>query len=111
MGLGLGRGLGLGFGEMPGMGMGPGIGMGPRPISPDDRGLRSEKTRGKLAGQGEINEFENFKGLPGEEGEAKIELNAILQSAAQEAEEALGHEEIPRRRAEAVKKYFEGVKK
>ena len=89
--------------------MGPGIGMGPRPRSPDDKGLVKERTRGKMGPSGEINEVQTFKGMP-QEGESKVVLREMVQSAAQEAEDALGQEEIPRKRREAVQKYFEGVK-
>ena len=99
--------MGLGLG--PGMGMGAGIGMGPRPRAPDDKGLVKERTRGKIGPAGEINEVQTFKGLP-QEGEAKIELREMIRSAAQDAEDALGQEEIPRKRRDAVQKYFEGVK-
>jgi hypothetical protein len=105
----MGAGFGLGMGTGMGMGMGPGLGMGPRPRAPDDKGLTRERTRGKLGPRGEINEVRTFKGLP-QEGEAKVVLTEMVQSATQEAEEALGQEEIPRKRREAVKKYFEGVK-
>ncbi|MCK6482078.1 MAG: hypothetical protein L6R43_18600 [Planctomycetes bacterium] len=103
MGLGLGLGMGMG------MGMGPGLGMGPRPRAPDDKGLVKERTRGKLGPSGEINEVQTFTGLP-QEGESKVALREMVQSATQEAEEALGQEEIPRRRREAVQRYFEDVK-
>ena len=89
--------------------MGPGLGMGPRPRSPDDKGLVKERTRGKMGPSGEINEVQTFKGMP-QEGESKVVLREMVQSAAQEAEDALGQEEIPRKRREAVQKYFEGVK-
>ena len=92
-----------------GSGMGPGIGFGERPRAPDDRGLTKERTRGKIGPVGEINEVQTFKGIP-LEGESKVELREMLRSAAQEAEDALGQEEVPRRRREAVQKYFEGVK-
>jgi len=98
----MGPGLGLGMG-------GGGPGTGPRPRAPDDIGLVKERTRGKMGGSGEINDVQTFKGLP-KEGEAKIELKEMVQSAAQEAEDALGQEEIPRKRRDAVQKYFEGVK-
>lgn len=99
----MGPGLGLG------MGMGSGLGMGPRPRAPDDMGLEKERTRGKMGAAGEINDVQTFKGLP-KEGESKIVLREMVQSAAQEAEDALGQEEIPRKRRDAVQKYFEGVK-
>jgi len=102
-------GLGLGLGTGMGNGMGAGLGFGPRPRSPDDKGLVRERTRGKMGPTGEINEVQTFKGIP-REGEARVVLTEMVQSAAQEAEEALGQEEIPRRRREAVQKYFEGVK-
>lgn len=89
--------------------MGAGLGMGPRPIAPDDKGLVKERTRGKMGPAGEINEVKSFQGIP-KEGEAKVVLTEMVRSAAQEAEEALGQEEIPRKRREAVQKYFEGVK-
>jgi hypothetical protein len=41
--------------------------------------------------------------------EARAELVEMTRAAAQEAEEALGREEIPRRRREAVRSYFESV--
>jgi hypothetical protein len=91
------------------MGMGAGFGMGPRPRAPDDKGLVKERTRGKLGPSGEINEVQTFTGLP-QEGESKVVLREMVQSATQEAEEALGQEEIPRRRREAVQRYFEDVK-
>ena len=90
------------------MGMGPGIGFGPRPRAPDDRGLVRERTRGRLGAGGEINEVRTFQGIP-KEGEAKVVLTEMVQAATQEAEEALGQEEIPRKRREAVQRYFEGV--
>jgi hypothetical protein len=94
-------GLGLGsFGMMPGMGMGGGIGMGPRPRAPDDKGLVKERTRGKMGATGEINDVQTFRGIP-QEGESRVVLTEMVRSAAQEAEDALGQEEIPR--------YFEGV--
>ena len=99
----MGPGLGLG------MGMGSGLGMGPRPRAPDDMGIEKERTRGKMGATGEINDVQTFKGLP-KEGESKIVLREMVQSAAQEAEDALGQEEIPRKRRDAVQKYFEGVK-
>ena len=89
--------------------MGGGLGMGPRPRAPDDKGLVKERTRGKMGPSGEINEVQTFKGMP-QEGESKVVLREMVQSAAQEAEDALGQEEIPRKRREAVQKYFEGVK-
>ena len=89
--------------------MGPGLGTGPRPRSPDDKALVKERTRGKMGPSGEINEVQTFKGMP-QEGESKVVLREMVQSAAQEAEDALGQEEIPRKRREAVQKYFEGVK-
>jgi hypothetical protein len=104
----MGPGLGLGMG-MGGMGMGGGPGFGPRPRSPDDIGLEKERTRGRLGASGEINEVKTFKGMP-TEGESKVLLRDMVQSATQDAEEALGQEEVPRKRREAVKKYFEGVK-
>ena len=88
--------------------MGGGLGMGPRPRAPDDKDLKRERTRGKLGPAGEINEVQTFKGLP-QEGESKVQLREMLRSAAQEAEDALGQEEIPRKRREAVQRYFEGV--
>ena len=99
-------GLGLGLG---GMGMGGGPGTGPRPRAPDDKGLVKERTRGRMGASGEINEIKTFQGVP-EEGESKAVLTDAVRTAAQEAEEALGHEVIPRRRREAVQKYFDGVK-
>jgi hypothetical protein len=99
----------MGFGLDPGMGMGGGIGMGPRPRAADDKGLVKEKTRGKMGPSGEINEVRTFKGIP-KEGESKIVLQEMVRSASQEAEDALGQEEIPRKRREAVQKYFDGVK-
>lgn len=102
-------GPGLGLGQMPGMGMGGGLGMGPRPRAPDDKGIVKERTRGKMGATGEINEVKTFKGIP-KEGEAKIVLQEMVRSASQEAEDALGQEEIPRKRREAVQKYFDGVK-
>jgi len=99
-------GLGLGLGGMGGPG---GPGSGPRARATDDKGLVKERTRGKMGAAGEINEVRSFQGIP-KEGEAKIVLTEMVRSAAQEAEEALGQEEIPRRRREAVQKYFEGVK-
>jgi len=104
-----GAGFGLGMGMGMGMGMGGGLGMGPRPRSPDDKGVVKERTRGKMGPRGEINEVQTFQGIP-QEGEAKVVLTEMVQSATQEAEEALGQEEIPRKRREAVQKYFEGVK-
>lgn len=104
----MGAGFGLGMGSGMGMGMGPGLGMGPRPRAPDDKGLVKERTRGKMGPTGEINEVQTFTGIP-QEGESKIVLTEMVQSATQEAEEALGQEEIPRKRREAVQKYFEGV--
>src|SRR5688572_33249602 len=101
MGPGLGLGMGMG---MPGMGMGAGLGLGPRPRAPDDIGLQKERTRGKLGASGEINDVQTFKGMP-KEGESKIVLREMVQSAAQEAEDALGQEEIPRKRRDAVQKY------
>jgi hypothetical protein len=101
----MGPGLGLGMG----MGMGGGIGIGPRPRAPDDKGIVKERTRGKMGATGEINEVKTFKGIP-KEGEAKIVLQEMVRSASQEAEDALGQEEIPRKRREAVQKYFDGVK-
>jgi hypothetical protein len=103
----MGSGLGLGMGM--GMGMGAGIGMGPRPRAPDDMALEKERTRGKMGASGEINDVQTFKGIP-KEGESKIVLREMVQSATQEAEDALGQEEIPRKRRDAVQKYFEGVK-
>src|SRR5689334_16697258 len=103
----MGSGLGLGMGM--GVGMGGGLGTGPRPRAPDDMGVAKERTRGKMGASGEINDVQTFKGLP-TEGESKIELREMVQSAAQEAEDALGQEEIPRKRREAVQKYFEGVR-
>lgn len=88
--------------------MGAGLGMGPRPTAPDDKGLVKERTRGKMGPAGEINEVKSFQGIP-KEGEAKVVLTEMVRSAAQEAEEALGQEEIPRKRREAVQRYFEGV--
>jgi hypothetical protein len=106
----MGAGFGLGgMSGAPGMGMGGGIGIGPRPRAPDDKVLRKERTRGKMGGAGEINDVQTFQGIP-EEGEAKIVLTEMVRSAAQEAEDALGQEEIPRKRREAVQKYFDGVK-
>jgi len=99
----------MGFGLNPGNGMGGGgPGFGPRPRAPDDKGLKRERTRGKLGPTGEINEVQTFKGLP-QEGESKVVLREMVRSAAQEAEDALGQEEIPRKRREAVQRYFEGV--
>lgn len=92
-----------------GLGMGAGLGMGPRPRAPDDMGLQKERTRGKIGAEGEINEVQTFKGMP-KEGESTIVLREMVQSAAQEAEDALGQEEIPRKRRDAVQRYFEGVK-
>jgi hypothetical protein len=89
--------------------MGAGIGFGPRPRAPDDRGLAKERTRGRMGPVGEINEVQEFKGIP-QEGESKAVLHEMVQSAAQEAEDALGQEEVPRKRREAVQRYFEGVK-
>lgn len=102
-------GLGLGLGGMPGMGMGGGLGIGPRPRAADDKGLVKERTRGKMGPTGEINDVQTFKGIP-KEGESKIVLQEMVRSASQEAEDALGQEEIPRKRREAVQKYFDGVK-
>jgi len=102
----MGSGAGLGMGA--GMGMGGGIGTGPRPRAPDDVGLSKERTRGKMGASGEINDVQTFKGMP-KEGESKIALREMVQSATQEAEDALGQEEIPRKRRDAVQKYFEGV--
>ena len=99
----MGPGLGLG------MGMGGGLGFGPRPREADDKALVRERTRGKMGAAGEINEVRTFKGLP-QEGEAKVVLEDMVRTATQDAEEALGQEEIPRKRREAVQKYFEGVK-
>jgi hypothetical protein len=102
-------GLGLGsFGMMPGMGMGGGIGMGPRPRAPDDKGLVKERTRGKMGATGEINDVQTFRGIP-QEGESRVVLTEMVRSAAQEAEDALGQEEIPRKRRDSVQRYFEGV--
>ena len=98
----------MGLGLSPGNGMGGGLGMGPRPRAPDDRDVTRERTRGKLGPSGEINEVQTFQGLP-TEGESKVELREMIRSAAQEAEDALGQEEIPRKRREAVQRYFEGV--
>jgi len=110
MGPGPGSGTGLGFGAgSGGSGMGAGIGFGQRPRAPDDKGLVKERTRGKIGPTGEINEVQTFKGIP-EEGSAKVEFREMIRSAAQEAEDALGQEEIPRRRREAVQRYFDGVK-
>jgi hypothetical protein len=89
--------------------MGAGLGFGPRPREADDKGLVKERTRGKMGPSGEINEVRTFKGLP-QEGESKIVLQDMVRTATQEAEDALGQEEIPRKRREAVQKYFEGVK-
>jgi hypothetical protein len=89
--------------------MGGGLGMGPRPRAPDDMALEKQRTRGKLSGAGEINETIRFRGLP-QEGKATAELVDMTRAAAQEAEEALGREEIPRRRRDAVRSYFESVK-
>jgi|SRR5688572_25238127 hypothetical protein len=105
----MGLGLGLGMSDTPGQGMSGGIGYGTRPRAPDDKGLTKERTRGKIGPTGEINEVQNFKGIP-QEGNSKVEFREMIQSAAQEAEDALGQEEVPRRRREAVQKYFEGVK-
>ena len=105
----MGSGAGLGMANGMGMGMGGGLGIGPRPRAPDDKGFQKERTRGKLGGSGEINDVQSFKGMP-TEGESKIVLREMVQSATQEAEDALGQEEIPRRRRDAVQKYFEGVK-
>jgi hypothetical protein len=58
---------------------------------------------------GEINEVQSFQGIP-QEGESKAVLREMVRSAAQEAEDALGQEEIPRKRREAVQRYFEGVR-
>jgi hypothetical protein len=74
-----------------------------------DKGLVRERTRGKMGPSGEINEVKTFKGLPAE-GESKVVLTDMVRTAAQEAEDALGQEEIPRKRRETVQKYFEGVK-
>ena len=71
--------------------------------------VTKERTRGKMGAAGEINDVQSFKGIP-EEGESKIVLQEMVRSATQEAEDALGQEEIPRKRREAVQKYFEGVK-
>lgn len=103
-------GPGLGFGMGMGMGGPGGPGMGPRARAPDDKDVKRERTRGKMGPTGEINEVQTFKGLP-QEGESKVELREMIRSAAQEAEDALGQEEIPRKRREAVQKYFEGVQK
>lgn len=92
-----------------GNGMGGGTGFGPRPRAADDKGTVKERTRGKMGAAGEINEIRTFQGIP-QEGEAKVVLTEMVRAAAQEAEEALGQEEIPRKRREAVQKYFEGVK-
>ncbi len=100
-----GAGLGLGLGV--GMGMNPGF--GPRPREADDKALAKERTRGKMGPTGEINEVRIFKGMP-TEGESKVVLQDMVRTATQEAEDALGQEEIPRKRREAVQKYFEGVK-
>ena len=105
----MGPGLGLGMSMSPGMGMGAGIGYGARPRAPDDKGLTKERTRGKIGPTGEINEVQSFKGIP-QEGTSKVEFREMIRSAAQEAEDALGQEEVPRRRREAVQRYFEGVK-
>ena len=105
----MGPGLGFGMGMNAGMGMGGGIGMGPRPRAPDDKGLTKERTRVRMGADGEINEVQNFQGIP-EEGESKVVLREMIRSAAQDAEDAIGQEEIPRRRREAVQKYFEGMK-
>ena len=83
--------------------------MGPRPRAADDKGLVKERTRGKMGPAGEINEVKTFQGIP-EEGSSKVVLTEMVRSASQEAEEALGQEEIPRKRREAVQKYFDGVK-
>jgi hypothetical protein len=91
------------------MGMGGGLGIGPRPRAADDKGLVKERTRGKMGPTGEINDVQTFKGIP-KEGESKIVLQEMVRSASQEAEDALGQEEIPRKRREAVQKYFDGVK-
>jgi hypothetical protein len=99
--MGPGRGQG-------GMGMGGGPGFGPRPRARDDVALEKQRARGKLSGKGEINEVIEFRGLP-DEVEARAELVEMTRAAAQEAEEALGREEIPRRRREAVRSYFESV--
>jgi hypothetical protein len=95
-----------------GMGMGSGgpggPGMGPRARAKDDKDTTPERVRSALQGDGEINEVKTFKGLPKEEeGEARITLQRLTRAAAQEAEEALSDEEIPRRRRDAVRKYFE----
>lgn len=89
--------------------MGAGLGFGQRPRAPDDKGLVKERTRGKMGPTGQINEVQTFQGIP-LEGESKVELREMIRSSAQEAEDALGQEEIPRRRREAVQRYFEGVK-
>ena len=91
------------------MGMNGGLGMGPRPRSPDDKALEKERTRGKMGPTGEINGVQTFRGLP-QEGESKVVLREMVQDAAQEAEDALGDESIPRKRREVVQKYFDGVK-
>ena len=83
--------------------------MGPRARAADDKGVKKERTRGRMGATGEINEMQTFQGIP-EEGESKIVLTEMVRSASQEAEEALGQEEIPRKRREAVQKYFDGVK-
>ena len=89
--------------------MGAGLGMGERPRAPDDKGLVKERTRGKLGPTGQINEVQTFRGLP-KDGESKVEMTEMIRAAGQEAEEALGQGEIPRKRREAVQRYFEGVK-
>lgn len=100
----------MGMGAGMGMGMGAGVGMGPRPRAPDEKDMTPEQVRSAMQGSGEINEVKSFKGLPEDDpGEARVQLQRLTRSAAQEAEEALADEEIPRRRREAVKKYFEGI--
>lgn len=103
----MGPGAGFGTGGF-GMGMGAGIGAGPRPRAPDDVGTVKERTRARMGPSGEINEVQTFQGIP-QEGEARVVLTEMVRTATQEAEEALGQEEIPRKRREAVQRYFEGV--
>ncbi len=86
-----------------------GIGAGPRAWAKDDeKGSTAERVKSRLQAGGEFNGIESFRGIP-TEGDAKIELVRMTRAAAQEAEEAMGQEEIPRRRREAVQKYFEGI--
>jgi hypothetical protein len=95
-------------GNGPGMG-GPGQGEGGvAPETPGDTGLEKTKIPGQL-GPGRIVGAWTTKGEP-PKGEARVEYEQVVESAAEEAMDALSKQRVPATQREYVRDYFEAIR-